>query len=118
MIIRNYLDAPLRTASSHSGQGEVRSVKLYSNEDFDTGLKFFYYMELPPGTSIGYHTHKDNEEVYVVLEGNGIMTVNGEARAVKPGDVLLNKPGWSHGLANDSESVVKLLVYEADMKPE
>ncbi len=116
MIVRNYLDAPLKTASSHKGQGEVRSVKLFSEEDYNSKLRFFYYMELPPGTSIGYHTHKDtNEEVYVIVEGQGLMTVNGEEREVKPGDVILNKPGWSHGLENRSGAVVKLLVYEADV---
>ncbi|WP_438447178.1 cupin domain-containing protein [Gorillibacterium sp. sgz5001074] len=115
MIVRNYLEAPLHTASSHKGKGEVRSVKLFSEEDYASKLKFFYYMELPPGTSIGYHTHKENEEVYVIVEGHGVMTVNGEERPVKPGDVLLNKPGWSHGLENRSDEVVKVLVYEADL---
>lgn len=116
MIIRNYLEAPLKTASSHKGKGEVRSVKLFDNDDYASRLRFFYYMELPPGTSIGYHTHADtNEEVYVIIEGQGVMTVNGEEQEVKPGDVLLNKPGWSHGLENRSEAVVKLLVYEADV---
>ncbi|WP_226383594.1 cupin domain-containing protein [Paenibacillus massiliensis] len=67
-----------------------------------------------PGTSIGYHEHKQNEEVYVVLEGQGRMTVNGEERDVKPGDVILNKPNWSHGLENASDSIVRLLVYEAN----
>lgn len=116
MIIRNFLEAPLRTASSHQGVGQVRSVKLFGEEDYESKLRFFYYMELPPGTSIGYHTHKNtNEEVYVIIEGEGVMSVNGEERGVKPGDVVLNKPGWSHGLENRSEGVVKVLVYEADI---
>lgn len=114
MIVRNFLEAPLRIASSHQGKGEVKSVKLFGKEDYDSKLQFFYYMELPPGTSIGYHEHKQNEEVYVVLEGQGRMTVNGEERDVKPGDVILNKPNWSHGLENASDSIVRLLVYEAN----
>lgn len=114
MIVRNFLEAPLRIASSHQGTGEVKSVKLFSEEDYDSKLRFFYYMELPPGTSIGYHGHEQNEEVYVVLEGQGRMTVNGEERDVKPGDVILNKPNWSHGLENSSDSIVRLLVYEAN----
>jgi quercetin dioxygenase-like cupin family protein len=40
------------------------------------------------------------------------MTVNNEARQVKTGDVILNKPGWSHGLENTSDHVLKLLVFE------
>lgn len=114
MIIRNFLEAPLRTASSHKGKGEVWSVKLFDERDFDSGLKFLYYMELPPGTSIGYHPHGNNEEVYVVLEGRGLMTVNGARQEVKPGDVIVNKANWSHGLENCSSAVIRLLVYEAE----
>ncbi|WP_166240684.1 cupin domain-containing protein [Paenibacillus turpanensis] len=115
MIVRNFLDAEMKTGSSHKGIGNVHSVKLYDDSDFDTPLKFLYYMALPPGTSIGYHQHGNNEEVYVILEGTGQMTVNDAPRDVKPGDVLLNKPGWSHGLVNTSEAELRILVYEADL---
>lgn len=47
MIVRNFLEAPLRIASSHQGKGEVKSVKLFGEEDYDSKLRFFYYMELP-----------------------------------------------------------------------
>jgi len=48
----------------------------------------------------------------VVLEGHGILTVNGEKREITSGDVIVNKPGWSHGLENNSESPLKMLVFE------
>ncbi|MBN1992436.1 MAG: cupin domain-containing protein [Anaerolineae bacterium] len=112
MIVRNYLDTEYKLESSHAGQGQVKNVRLFEAEDFDTKLRFIYYLEMEPNTSIGYHQHGHNEEAYVVLEGQGLMTVNGEARAVKTGDVILNKPGWSHGLENTSGQVLKLLVFE------
>ena len=43
------------------------------------------------------------------------MTANDESRAVKPGDVILNKPGWQHGLENSSDEPLKVLVFEVDM---
>ena len=67
---------------------------------------------MDPGTSIGYHQHGENEELYVILEGSGTMTVNGETSKVQAGDVIVNKPGWSHGLENTSETTIKLLVFE------
>jgi len=42
------------------------------------------------------------------------MTVNGQVSAVKPGDVVVNKPGWSHGLENNSDTIMKILVFEVD----
>ncbi len=116
MIVRNFLQSEARLASSHHGEGLVRSVKLFSEVDFFSPLRFLYYMEMPPQTSIGYHQHGRDEEMYVILQGSGRMTVNGTVREVAAGDVILNKPGWSHGLENISEEhTLKLLVYEAKL---
>lgn len=115
MIIRNFLESNYKVASSHAGQGEVQSVKLYHEGDFESSLKFLNYTVIPPGASIGYHQHGDNEELYIILEGSGRMTVNGELRSVKPGDAILNKRNWSHGLENTGTEPLRILVYEADI---
>jgi mannose-6-phosphate isomerase-like protein (cupin superfamily) len=116
MIIRNFLTTPPTLEASHEGQGTIKNVSLYGADDFSTDLRFVIYSELKPGTSIGYHTHGDNEEVYVILEGRGVMTVNGQAREVGAGDVILNKPHWSHGLENSSETDLKILVFEVQAR--
>jgi mannose-6-phosphate isomerase-like protein (cupin superfamily) len=114
VIIRNYLTAEHKLETSHDGKGQVNSVKLFDHTDFSTPLRFLYHIEMDPGTSIGYHQHGENEELYVVLEGSGTMTVNGEAREVEEGDIIVNKPGWSHGLQNTSETTIELLVFEVE----
>ena len=118
MLVRNYLTMPSKTESSHAGVGEVRNTFVYHRQDFDSPLRFVIYCEIDPGSSIGYHRHGANEEVYVILEGTGWMTVNSEAREVGPGDVLLNKPGWEHGLENRSSVPLKILVFEAALPQE
>ncbi|NMA83337.1 MAG: cupin domain-containing protein [Epulopiscium sp.] len=113
MVVRNYIESELNEKSSHSGKGLARSIKLFNKEDFSSGLNFLYYMELDPGVSIGEHTHQDDEEeMYVILEGYGTMNINGEFREVKQGDVILNRPGWSHGLENTSSQILKILAFE------
>jgi quercetin dioxygenase-like cupin family protein len=114
MHIRNFLTTTGTPENTHGGEGLVKHVRLYADADFQTPLRFVIYSELPPGASIGYHTHADNEEVYVVLEGTGRMTINGETTIVKTGDVILNKFGWSHGLENNSPQPLKILVFEVD----
>ena len=112
-MIRNFYDAKLEVKSSHNGEGLARSVKLFNEGDFETGLNFLYYMELDPGVSIGDHTHQKNEEeIYVILEGSGTMNIQGEASQVKAGDVVLNRLGWSHGLKNTGEIILKILAFE------
>lgn len=76
-------------------------------------MEFFHYTVLPPGTSIGLHTHKNDEEFYVVLEGEGEMEVNGVKEMVTAGSVIMNEPFGSHALRNVSETeALRLLVFE------
>lgn len=111
-MIRNIYNSPSRLVGSHDGKGRVKNALLYGDADFSTNLRFVIYTELPPGTSIGYHKHGNDEEVYILLEGRGTMTIDGEAHEVSAGDVILNKPYGSHGLENTSDDILKLLVFE------
>lgn len=111
-MIRNFIQTSSKQEVTHAGKGTVDNTLVYGEADFSTNLRFVIYSELKPGTSIGYHAHENDEEVYVILEGKGIMTINGEAHEVSTGDVILNKPFWSHGLENKSDSDLKILVFE------
>jgi mannose-6-phosphate isomerase-like protein (cupin superfamily) len=42
------------------------------------------------------HYHKLSEEFYFILEGAGEMEIDGEKRAVGPGDAILIPPGAWH----------------------
>ena len=116
MIVRNFLETPSQVHAIHEGVGRAKSTRVFNKADFETPLKFVDYLEMESGSSVGNHRHGDNEEVYVVLSGNGVMVVNDERRAVKMGDVILNKPGWTHGLENTAAEPLKLFVFEVEKK--
>lgn len=68
---------------------------------------------MPPGTSIGVHTHGPaDEEIYVVVSGSGRMWLEGEEFAVGPGDVVVNRRRGTHGLVNTGEGELRLVVVE------
>ena len=67
---------------------------------------------MPKGTTIGLHKHGNDEELYIILEGTGVMHVDGEDKAVTAGDIIVNKPFGVHGLENNSEEDLKILVLE------
>ena len=114
MIIRNFLDAPGKIQPIHDGKGVGKNARVFDQNDFDTPLKFINYVELESGASIGVHRHGQNEEVYVVLSGNGLMITNDERQAVKTGDIILNKPGWEHGIENISQEPLAVFVFEVN----
>ena len=65
-----------------------------------------------PGSAIGYHLQRE-DEIYYVLSGRGMMTIDGKEFEVGPGDAVLTRPGSSHGLKQvGKEDLVILINYE------
>lgn len=115
MPIQNYIKGPFKNKDHcHEGNGTVIQKSLFTDDELSTNLRFISTTILPPNTSIGIHDHTDNEEVYVILEGNGTMYIDGEFKSVTTGDVVLNPPFGTHGLENTSSEDLRILVFEVN----
>lgn len=64
---------------------------------------------LPAGGSTAPHYHLKAEEIYYILEGDGLMCVAGETAAVGPGDAVAIPPGASHQITNTGSSLLRFL---------
>ena len=53
-----------------------------------------------PKAYVKKHSHKVQEQVYHVLEGEGVMHVGGEDRVVRKHDFIYLPPGVEHSIAN------------------
>jgi mannose-6-phosphate isomerase-like protein (cupin superfamily) len=51
---------------------------------------------LPEGCATERHYHKRSEELYFILEGEGMMELDGEEQSVGPGDGILIPSGSWH----------------------
>ena len=51
---------------------------------------------LPEGGSTERHYHKVSEELYYLLEGRGVMEIDGQTQEVGPGDAILIPAGAWH----------------------
>ena len=111
-MIKNFLSAtPTNVPNCHDGEGTIQVVELFN--EFATPMQYFHYTVLPPGTSVGLHKHGNDEEFYVILEGEGIMTDEGQDKPVRAGDVIKNPPYGEHALVNISATAaLKMLVFE------
>lgn len=58
---------------------------------------------LNAGHSMNYHSHKNRDEVWVVIEGTGLTIVDGMEQRVKTGDVISMSAGCRHTIIADSE---------------
>ena len=58
---------------------------------------------LNPGHRMNYHSHKNRDEVCVVISGKGKTVVDGIEKSVKAGDVITMSAGCRHTVIADTE---------------
>ena len=69
------------------------------------------YQRIPPGYRFPYgHTHRKQEEVYVILRGSGRMKVDDEIVALKEWDAVRVPPGAWRGYEAGPEGLEILVI--------
>ncbi len=93
----------------HGGAGATIAYPYFADApDFAFAVR---KRVLKPGAGIGLHLH-GHDEVYTVLAGKGLYILDGKARAVGTGDVMLTRSGSTHAIRQDGDGdLVLLIVY-------
>lgn len=62
---------------------------------------------LPAGTSVPFiHSHKENEEIYIITSGKGVLNIDDESLEIKKGDVIKISPkGKRQFMASADEGI-------------
>ncbi len=69
---------------------------------------------LPAGVSIPFvHAHTHNEELYIVLEGNGVFFVDGDEFGISQGDCIRVEPKAQRCLRAAQDSTLRYLCIQA-----
>lgn len=90
----------------------IKTVRLSNpplpDQSFIMGITSF-----PPGAALPRHSHNTIEQV-TLLEGTGIVELNGERLRLQPHDTTKVPAGEPHLFENDSDTVMRILwVYGA-----
>lgn len=95
------LKAKLVRFDSVDHQERRPGVLLSSLVDGNTGATQISsgVAEFAAGASAPTHYH-DAEESVIVIEGEGLMVINGEEHIVRPNDAAFIPPGAHHSIAN------------------
>jgi quercetin dioxygenase-like cupin family protein len=72
-------------------------------------------VEIEPGGTIPEHDEvaRDQEELFVVLDGDATMVVDGERRPAPAGTFVRVEPEATRTVANDGETAVSVLIVSA-----
>ena len=73
--------------------------------------------ELPPGVSVPFvHSHKRNEEVYIVVKGKGRFYVDGDEFEVAEGSVIRVDPAGQRCITADSQTPIRYVCIQTEAK--
>lgn len=91
----------------HAGGGNTLASPFFDGvKDMDL---VFRRRILLPGSCIGYHQQTE-DEIYYIVRGTGLFTLNGSEKIVGPGDALLTRSGSSHGLAPKEGGDLEIII--------
>ena len=66
-------------------------------------------LTLPPGASIGFHNHENEDEIFVIVKGQAEADDNGTLSVLNAGDTLLTGNGGGHSIRNIGEGDLELV---------
>jgi mannose-6-phosphate isomerase-like protein (cupin superfamily) len=96
-------------AEMGGGKGSVDVIQIMERDEFRGKGRLFARNILKPGTSIGYHKHVGDFEVYFIARGEGIFNDNGTLVPVSAGDVGIIKNGQSHAIENTGKEEMEVI---------
>jgi mannose-6-phosphate isomerase-like protein (cupin superfamily) len=78
---------------------------------FDSAKYFCDLYCLKPGQDQKVHSHPASDKIYFVLRGKGMFHIGGEERELGVGEAVIARPGETHGVRNESNQDLALLVF-------
>ena len=95
--------APFTTADGST----IRSILDKTNAPVEN--QSLAEASLPAGGQTERHYHKLAEEIYFILDGQGLMEIDGEEQPVTTNDAILIPPGAWHQITNTGSEALRFL---------
>jgi quercetin dioxygenase-like cupin family protein len=90
--------------------GGALSKALVGPDNAGSRLLDFRISRYAPMAYVQEHVHKVQEQVYYVLEGEGILTLDDEKHLMRPHDYVYVPPGVRHSFINTGTNGLVFLV--------
>ena len=97
-VVRNIAETPWREFPNHFGG--ALSKPLVMPETAGSRHIDYRISMYQPMAYVAKHAHKVQEQVYHVIEGEGLMEIGEETRVVRRHDVIFLPPGVEHAISN------------------
>ena len=107
--------APVPIDACHDGAGTLMCRSML--EGFSSNAFLLLHADdMPAGVSIGLHEHTDNEEIYYLISGRGLLTFDGNEYEMESGDASLCPVGHAHAFRALEDCVLLVIGGPLDQK--
>ena len=114
--IRNIAEEPWQQFPGHFGGALSKSLvrpETVGSKQLDYRISTYQ-----PMAYVENHVHQVQEQVYHVLDGEGLMEIEGEKQVVRKNDVIFLPPGAWHSLQNTGLGDLTFIVVTTPIKDE
>ncbi len=90
--------------------GVLKHVLATSESLIDGKVQMINWATLPEGSAFRAHYHEDMQEVFILVTGTAVMTVDREQCVATSGDTIIIEPREVHSMRNVGKSDVEYVV--------
>ena len=95
------------------GPGRVTITHYFKPPEFIAPVRLCAKMTLAPGAGVGLHDHAAEDEVYVILAGQGLLDDGRVKTTVGAGDAILTGRGGQHAITNNGQENLEVMAFIA-----
>lgn len=103
-MIRNY-----ENLKSYTTKDKSEIIEIFHPNNSEIKNQSLALAVVAPQKHTELHCHKNSEEVYFVLEGEGIIYLDGTEVKTEKNNAILIKPGLKHNIKNTGNKELKFL---------
>ena len=85
------------------GPGEVVIRHYFRKEEITAPCRLCAQLKLAPGCGIGLHQHTNEDEIFIIQQGKGLIVDGDKEVEVEAGDAILTGKGASHSIRNTGD---------------
>lgn len=104
------LEAVPASHESLDTPGVFKKIILHMDDLIDGRIQMINWALLPVGKSFSAHYHEDMQEVFILIKGKALMTIEQEQVEVQEGDTVVVPIGSVHTMENVGEKDVEYVV--------
>src|SRR5215467_14585020 len=99
-----------RKSRSHGSVGDMACMTLIPGNAMTVNLNFVHRCQMMPGGGgVGHHFHNQNEEMFVIFDGEAEFTIDGRTSLLKGTVGAPVRMGHSHAIYNPSNHPVEFM---------